>query len=356
MDTRIDIDFLKRNNLILFEAISGSRAYGLATPESDTDIKGVFYLPKEMFYANLFVDQVSNDSNDIVYYEIGKYIELLLKNNPNILELLCTPEQYVLHKHPLMALINPADFLSKLAKETFAGYAMTQVKKAKGLNKKFNNPVAEERRTVTDFCFILSGKGTVPLPAWLARENKRQECCGLVKLDHTKGLFALYYDENGAYKGIVKEETSNEVRCSSVAKEAGPITYLFFNQEAYTAHCKRYAEYWSWVEKRNEKRYKGNQEHGKGFDAKNMMHTIRLLQQAKELFESGRLNVVSKNREELLAIKRGDKDYDDLLIYAEGLMTEIGQLAATCAMIEQPDEEMARNILVTIRSVLYKEE
>lgn len=356
MDTRIDIDFLKRNNLILFEAISGSRAYGLATPESDTDIKGVFYLPKEMFYANLFVDQVSNDSNDIVYYEIGKYIELLLKNNPNILELLCTPEQYVLHKHPLMALINPADFLSKLAKETFAGYAMTQVKKAKGLNKKFNNPVAEQRLTVLDFCFILSGKGTVPLSGWLAKENKRQECCGLVKLDHTKGLFALYYDENGAYKGIVKEETSNEVRCSSVAKEAGPITYLFFNQEAYTAHCKRYAEYWSWVEKRNEKRYKGNQEHGKGFDAKNMMHTIRLLQQAKELFESGRLNVVSKNREELLAIKRGDKDYDDLLIYAEGLMTEIGQLAATCAMIEQPDEEMARNVLVTIRSVLYKEE
>lgn len=354
MDKRIDIDYLKRNNLILFEAISGSQAYGLATPESDTDIKGVFYLPKEMFYANQFIDQVSNDSNDIVYYEIGKYIELLVKNNPNILELLCTPEQHVLYKHPLMDLVKPQDFLSKLAKETFAGYAMTQVKKAKGLNKKFNNPVAEERLTALDFCFVLSGKGTVPFLDWLAKENKRQEYCGLVKLDHTKGLFALYYEEHGVYKGIVKDETSNELRCSSVGKDATLIAYLFFNQEAYTAHCKRYAEYWAWVEQRNEHRYKGNQEHGKGFDAKNMMHTIRLLQQAKELFATGRLNVVSKNRAELLAIKKGEQGYVSLLCYAEELMTEIKHLAAGCAMIEQPDEEKARKVLIEIRTQLYK--
>lgn len=43
------IDDLKRQNLILFVVISGSRAFGLATETSDTDIKGVFYLPKENF-------------------------------------------------------------------------------------------------------------------------------------------------------------------------------------------------------------------------------------------------------------------------------------------------------------------
>lgn len=354
MDTGIDIDYLKRNNLILFEAISGSQAYGLATPESDMDIKGVFYLPKEMFYANQFIDQVNNDSNDIVYYEIGKYIELLVKNNPNILELLCTPERHVLYKHPLIDQIKPQDFLSKRAKETFAGYAMTQVKKAKGLNKKFNNPVAEQRLTVLDFCFILSGKRALPVSDWLAKENKKQAYCGLVKLDHTKDLFALYYDEDGAYKGIVKDETSNELRSSSVGKDATLIAYLFFNQEAYTAHCKRYAEYWAWVEKRNEHRYKGNQEHGKGYDAKNMMHTIRLLQQAKELFETGTLNVVRANREELLSIKSGEHSYESLLVYAEGLMQEINHFAAESTMIEKPDEAEAGKILITIREQLYR--
>lgn len=67
----LTIDFLKKNNLILFECISGSRAYGLATKNSDTDIRGVFYLPKNMFYGLEYIPQVSNETNDIVYYELG---------------------------------------------------------------------------------------------------------------------------------------------------------------------------------------------------------------------------------------------------------------------------------------------
>lgn len=43
------IQDLKIKNLILFEAISGSRSFGLATENSDTDIRGVYYLPKEDF-------------------------------------------------------------------------------------------------------------------------------------------------------------------------------------------------------------------------------------------------------------------------------------------------------------------
>ena len=35
---------LKEQGLILFEAISGSRAYGTSLPTSDTDIRGVFII------------------------------------------------------------------------------------------------------------------------------------------------------------------------------------------------------------------------------------------------------------------------------------------------------------------------
>lgn len=86
------IEELKEKQLILLECISGSKAYGLDTPESDTDIKGIFFLPKEAFFGLYYIDQVSNESNDIIYYELGRFIELLSKNNPNILELLNTPE------------------------------------------------------------------------------------------------------------------------------------------------------------------------------------------------------------------------------------------------------------------------
>ncbi len=43
------IEDLKNKNLILFQAISGSRSFGLATENSDTDIRGVYYLLKEDF-------------------------------------------------------------------------------------------------------------------------------------------------------------------------------------------------------------------------------------------------------------------------------------------------------------------
>ena len=46
---KLTIEDIKNQNLILFECISGSKAYNLATKNSDTDIRGVFYLPKKNF-------------------------------------------------------------------------------------------------------------------------------------------------------------------------------------------------------------------------------------------------------------------------------------------------------------------
>jgi len=121
------IQDLKSRNLILFQSISGSRSFGLATENSDTDIRGVYYLPKEDFFGLNYIPQISNETNDITYYEIGRFVELLQKNNPNILEILASPEDCIQHKNPLMDLLKPKDFLSKLCKDTFAGYAISQM-------------------------------------------------------------------------------------------------------------------------------------------------------------------------------------------------------------------------------------
>ena len=130
--TPLTIAPLKAEGLILLECISGSRAYGLATPQSDTDIKGVFYLPKSRYFGlhSDYVPQVNNESNDIVYYELGRYVELLLQNNPNMMELLGTPSDKILYKHPLMDSFNAEWFVSKLCQNTFAGFANSQIKKS----------------------------------------------------------------------------------------------------------------------------------------------------------------------------------------------------------------------------------
>lgn len=186
------IDELKENNLILFECISGSKAFGLNTPSSDTDIKGVFYLPKNQFYGLNYIPQINNETNDIVYYELGRYVDLLMKNNPNMLELLATPADCVLYKHPIMDCLSIDMFLSKQCKETFAGYAITQIKKAKGLNKKIMNPLPKEKKSVLDFCFILDGYNTILAQEWLESNNFVQQNCGLIDMPHTKGMYALF--------------------------------------------------------------------------------------------------------------------------------------------------------------------
>ena len=143
----LTIEDLHTQNLLLLEAVSGSRAYGLATPESDTDIKGVFYLPKSMFYGMEYIPQISNETNDIVYYELGRFIELLLQSNPNTLELLASPPDCVRYRSPLMDAFKTEWFVSKACRQSFAGYAYGQIKKARGLNKKISNPMPSEKKT-----------------------------------------------------------------------------------------------------------------------------------------------------------------------------------------------------------------
>jgi len=344
----IDIAFLKQNNLLLFEVISGSKAFGLATEKSDTDIRGVYYLPKKLFYGLEYIPQVANETNDEVYYELGRFIALLLKNNPNILEILATPEDCILYKHPIMDQLKSEDFISKLCKETFGGYALAQIKKARGLEKKIVNPIEQKRKSILDFCFILESAASVPSPLWLHRKNYRQENCGLVKMPNSKGMYALFYDttDSKKFKGIFKKEDSNEVCLSHVSKEEELKAYLFFNQDAYSVYCKKYKEYWKWVEERNVERYETTQKHGKNYDAKNMMHTIRLLQSAIQIFKTASLNVRVENRDELLTIKAGNYSYDYLTHLADQLILELNELYHITNLQDKPNSHKMEDLLI----------
>lgn len=356
MKENIDIAFLRANKLILLECISGSKAYNLDVPTSDTDIKGVFYLPKNIFYGFDYIPQIANESNDIVYYEIGRFLELLSKNNPNILELLETPKDNVLCKHSIMKKIKTKDFLSKKCKDTFGGYAFTQVRKARGLNKKIVNPISKHKKLVVDFCYILNKQGSIPLTQWLEDEQKNQENIGLVNVPHFKDTYGLYYDESNqlGYKGVMKKQTATSVLLSSIPKGEVPLTHLQFNQDGYIKYCKDYKAYWDWVDKRNESRYENNIQHGKNYDSKNMMHTFRLLDMALEILTDEVINVRRENRDELLKIRNGEWNYDDLIEMANRKMSAVEIAYSTSNLPDEPNYEMIENLLIEIRNELYK--
>lgn len=118
----------------LFLVVRGSHAYGTNIETSDVDYAGVFIQSLDDILGNKYVEQVNDDKNDIVIYEIRRFLELLGKNNPTVLELLNTPEDCIIYKDPVfdMILENRDQFITKVCARSFGGYATTQINKSKG--------------------------------------------------------------------------------------------------------------------------------------------------------------------------------------------------------------------------------
>lgn len=351
------LEDIHTQNLLLLNCISGSRSYGLDTALSDTDKRGIFILPKTIYYGLTYTEQVSNASNDEVYYELKRFIDLLTKNNPNILELLNTPEDCVLYKHPIMNLIKPEQFLSKLCKQTFAGYAQSQIKKAKGLNKKIVNPMEQERKSILDFCYVIYEQGSISLASWLGKKQWKQEDCGLVNIAHMHDVYALFHNsqlQTQELRGIASSAEANDLMLSSVEKNILPLATLSFNKDGYSKYCKDYREYWEWVEKRNDVRYENTVEHGKNYDAKNMMHTFRLLNMAEEIATEGKINVRRHDRAFLLNIRTGTYEYDTLVNMANEKVEAINSAFEKSSLPEMPDIEASEALLVEMRERIYK--
>ena len=351
----MNIEDLRNKGLIILECISGSKAYGLDTPTSDTDIKGVFILPKKEYYGLNYIEQINNETNDESFYELGRFMELLSYNNPNILELLNTPESAIIYKHPFLDEIETDKIISKLCRDTFGKFAYSQIKKAKGLKKKIVNPVNKERKSVLDFCFVNYQQGAIPILKFLEIKNWNQENCGLVNIPHMKDVYGLYYSEAEDFKGIIRNEISNEVCLSSIPKGLEQQGLLFFNRDGYSSYCKEYREYWDWVNKRNEERYKNTESHGKNYDAKNMMHVFRLLEMVCEIGREQKINVKRPNRDFLLTIKSGKYEYEELLKMSERLQVEMEISFENSSLPDKPDREYINELTFKLREKFYME-
>lgn len=379
LKNKYTIDFLKEKNLILLEAISGSHAYGTNIPSSDVDIRGIFIMEKEDYLGLEYIEQVSDDTNDTTYYEIGRFLQLLLTNNPNILELLNIPADCLQVRSKLIDLIKSEDFISKICAASFGGYATQQIKKARGLNKKIVNPIAKEKKTPLDFCYYVDGYGTIPLKLWLEKRQYDQKFCGLVKLNHARDSYALFYDMTAhdcfnetipvvdreatkeqllqegkpfglGYKGI-EVDKSNVIRVSSVPLEEEQVGIISYNQDGYTVYCKDYTDYWAWDKKKNPERFLKSSE--KQYDVKNMMHCFRLTEMSKEIATGQGIIVRRPNRDFLMKIRNGEMDYEELLNLAEANLKEADRLFKESSLQEAPDYNKANEILIQIRKTFY---
>lgn len=382
--------FLKDNGYILFEAITGSQAHGTSTPESDVDKAFIYILPKENLYGTDYIPQL-RVNKDYTGFEIRRFLELVHSNNPTILELLNSPEDCVISKHPVFdqVLNMKNEFLTRICKNSFAGYARKQIQKAKGLDKMQNWEMDRVvKKDVIDFCYAIEGHKTVPLKKYLKDSGMEQKFCGVSKIPNARDNYALFYDWDAhhcfaeelsdkdkehnkkilrskgskmglGYKGISKAGTgtsvseSNQIRLSSIPKGEDLNVVINYNKDAYTSHCKDYKSYQTWLENRNETRYVDNKEHGQKYDGKNLMHCKRLLQIAREIAETGVVNIRRPNREELLDIRKGRVELGKLIEWAEKEMKELDVLFDNSDLPKEISSELINKLLISIRTEFY---
>jgi predicted nucleotidyltransferase len=344
------LERVRREDVLVFDTVAGSHAYGTAIDGSDEDRRGVFIATPGLLMGLDSIEQVSDERSDQVYYELGRFVDLLLKNNPNALELLGMPGDCVRFRHPVFERLEPSLFLSKLCEKTFGEYAMGQIRKARGLNKKIVNPQPETRHPMLAFCHVPDGQGSVPVVDWLVARGLNPADCGLTAVRNAAGMFAIYHSGGIPYRGLVSPKDPDALVFSSVPKDAAPIAWMHFNEDAFKSHCKAHREYWQWVANRNEERFATNASHGKGYDSKNLMHTLRLLEMAGEIAREGVLRVRRPNRDFLLQVRAGEFSYEWLVGRAEELHAGLADAYINSNLPDAPDRERINALLVEMRS------
>lgn len=389
---KIDYKWLNERNLILYEVISGSIAYGTNLPSSDEDRRYVYILPIDYILSGNIVEQVNDDTNDLVGYEIGRFLELLGSNNPNVLELLNTPEDCIIYKDPVFDLVlnDKERFITKICAKSFGGYAKQQISKAKGQNKKQNwEKDKVTRKEVLDFVYVIEGGKSIPWKVWNEDFNYEEKFIGVVNVPNARDIYAVYFDkvanmcfsesvpenvresakylrkESGlqmgfGYKGLVRSgegispTESNQLRLSSVPKGEVPICIITYNKDSYTQHCNDYKSYQTWLEKRNESRWVDVKSHGQKIDGKNMLHCKRLMEMAKEIAKGEGIIVRRPNAKDLISIRKGEIDLETLINSVEKEIIEVDKLFDNSELPDNVNNEFINNLIVKIRKQIYK--
>ena len=393
---------------LLYSYIRGSHLYNLATEDSDIDTSGLYIAKKDALLGLGFEyrDQVSDSRHDTTWFEIGNFVRLALKSNPTVLEALFVPEDKIITKpSPILAdlFANRDKFVTKSCFKPFVAYAIQQIKKARGLNKKIVNPVTE-RLTPFDFAYTFYQQGSTKISNWLDNRGLNKDFCGLVHIPNMHDTYGVYYDWGAhfekeginSFKDIINKSTkmasfitsfyeldipagcdaimqeqwfeknkevkhyrgmcldeATDMRGSSVSKGEKPLCHMVYNESGFKDHCVKYKEYKDWEKNRNPKRYESNLD--KNYDSKNMMHCLRLIHMGKEIANGEGINLKRTwDRELLMNVRNHKYEYDELMEIVTKEESELREAVAKSTIAEKIDVNMANDLLLDIRKKYYK--
>jgi hypothetical protein len=340
---------------LLFECIGGSHAYGTATPESDQDLRGIYAVPAAAYLGlEAPAAQIADARNDIVYYSLRRIVELLSAANPNVLELLFMPEETVRWRSPEMDLLlaQRERFIARPCVQSHIGYALAQIKKARGQNKWVNQPRPAEPPTKEDYCHVVPREAMADASAMPCRPVPLRTLgwdlgeFHAAGLEHARDGYRLYRYGRIA-RGVFRE---GMLVCESIPIEEERAHFaglLFYNEQAWRQALTDHQQYWTWRRERNEARWRQQERGELDYDAKNMMHTVRLLLSGESIVTRGRpiVRFEGAQRELLLDIRRGRFSYEELIAMAQDIAARCEREAERCGLPQAIDAAAAERLL-----------
>lgn len=368
----MNLDWLKDRTIFL--TLHGSQAYGLANELSDIDVKGVCVPPRKTV-QHLFhrFEQAENSAMieenyahwknpknpkfESVVYSLKKFFTLASNVNPNIIELLWTDSSTWLEysKWSQRLIERRGDFLSTKAKFTFAGYAVSQLKK-----------IERHRKWIVQGELVLPKREDFGLPSIIP--NGVEEVFSYIKArveEMNLNQFSIPEDERAEIKELIWDiiyQVSNKVvdwdnwpdaYAAAVIKQMqtelslkDEVVALINAERAYFKAANNYKSWLKWKAERNPARRE--LEIKSGFDTKHASHLVRLLRCGIEIITTGEVVVKRPDAEELLLIKNGGWSYEKVMSHAEELQKNLDQVYR-----QMEDDRKAGKPVILPKSVNY---
>ena len=295
---------------IIYEVISGSHAYGFATPDSDYDYRGIAIPPEKTVLGFAYpFDQFESKDPDRTIYNIQKFCKLASDANPNVIELLWIPEKLIIKNSTWGELLreNRDIFLSKKIKFTFSGYAIAQLKR-----------IQTHKR-------------------WLLNPPKVQPARKEYGLPETSTTGA-------AIKSVLQAAESKGIEIDFLFSPE--MADLARKERAFFNAQKEWENYESWKKNRNPARAEIEAKYG--YDCKHAVHLLRLLRMCKEILSTGEVLVERPDAEELRAIRTGSWSYEKLIEWAEQQDQEMNELYEKSLLPRTADIEKINDLCVNL--------
>jgi len=380
-----NLEQLKASGRIALECVAGSRMYGINRPDSDEDIKGMYILPFsdiDCIHMLSPPDEVKNKSEDIKYFELKKFMDLMSTCNPNMLDLLWIPQDCIRISTPAHRWLveRRSIFLSRRAVGSFIGYSRDQVNKAQGQNKMVNHPAPVEPPKKEDFCYLIPDWKAIECGTLKLRDYKMPfrpisiaevamadakklnspldlSKCYVSSVEHLPTGYRLYnYTDKDDCKGVFRGDGMLACESISIEDERRCIGMLIYNVDGFNKAHKDWKRYWEWRSKRNEARWVGQDGEKFRYDRKNMSHCIRLLYAGIATVRDGvpLVRLEGEMRDYVMRIRNGDFEYDDIIKKSEELTAELQDIEKTSCLPETPDYVKIDQMLKELRSEVDK--